>query len=173
MSIGNNIRRLRERYGLSQSQLASIAGVTDKAVSTWENDLKTPRMGAIQKIADYFGIAKSEIIEDYITPGANTRLQMFLQNYDAIKYMLCLSESVDEDANVSMYNLRGDSIDIDASKRIDLFLAITKEAQSYVARGGTEGLNDAYDHLDEHGKAVVDAVLRLEQERVEKEKSQK
>ena len=54
MSIGQNIKRLRELHGMNQSELAQIAGVTDKAVSTWENDLKIPRMGAIQKIADYF-----------------------------------------------------------------------------------------------------------------------
>lgn len=65
MSIGQNIRRLRESKGLNQAQLAEIAGVTDKAVSTWENDLKIPRMGAIQRIADHFGLLKSDIIEDF------------------------------------------------------------------------------------------------------------
>ena len=64
MSIGQNIKRLRELHGMNQSELAQIAGVTDKAVSTWENDLKIPRMGAIQKMADYFQISKSAIIED-------------------------------------------------------------------------------------------------------------
>lgn len=64
MSIGRNIRRLRESHGMNQAQLAEIAGVTDKAVSTWENDLKIPRMAAIQRIADYFGLLKSDIIED-------------------------------------------------------------------------------------------------------------
>ena len=64
MAIGTNIKRLRERHALSQAELAAIADVSDKAVSTWENGLKTPRMGAIQKIADYFGITKSELIED-------------------------------------------------------------------------------------------------------------
>lgn len=64
MSIGQNIKRLRELHGMNQSELAQIAGVTDKAVSTWENDLKIPRMGAIQKMADYFHISKSAIIED-------------------------------------------------------------------------------------------------------------
>ena len=64
MSIGQNIKRLRESHGMNQAELAEIAGVTDKAVSTWENDLKIPRMGAIQRIADYFGLLKSDIIED-------------------------------------------------------------------------------------------------------------
>lgn len=63
MSIGENIKRLRERFGLTQAQLGDIAGVSDKAVSTWEKGANVPRMGAIQRMADYFGIPKSEIIE--------------------------------------------------------------------------------------------------------------
>ena len=64
MSIVKNIKTLREQHNMSQEELGKIAGVTDKAVSTWENDIKIPRMGAIQRIADYFGIRKSDIIED-------------------------------------------------------------------------------------------------------------
>lgn len=64
MGISENIKSLREQYGLSQKELGQIAGVSDKAVSTWEQGIKEPRMGAIQKIADHFGIQKSNIIED-------------------------------------------------------------------------------------------------------------
>ena len=64
MSIGSNIKQLRESHGLTQIQLGQIAGVTDKAVSTWESDTKIPRMGAIQKIADYFKLPKSAILDD-------------------------------------------------------------------------------------------------------------
>ena len=64
MSIAENIRRLRESHGLTQAQFGEIAGVTDKAVSTWESGKKDPRMGAVQKIADHFGISKSDILLD-------------------------------------------------------------------------------------------------------------
>ena len=64
MSIANNIKHLRESHGMSQAEFGNIAGVTDKAVSTWETGKKEPRMGAIQKIADYFGIKKSNIIDE-------------------------------------------------------------------------------------------------------------
>lgn len=64
MSIAENIRRLRLQHGLSQAELGAIAGVTDKAVSTWETGAKEPRMGALQKIADYFHLSKSDLIED-------------------------------------------------------------------------------------------------------------
>lgn len=64
MSIGKNIRSLRESRGLSQIQLGKIAGVTDKAVSTWERDEKVPRMGAVDKMVQYFGVTRSAILED-------------------------------------------------------------------------------------------------------------
>lgn len=67
MSIQKNIKALREKHNMSQQDFGKIAGVSDKAVSAWENGTRTPRMGAIEKIANYFGINKSEIIEDGYT----------------------------------------------------------------------------------------------------------
>lgn len=64
MGIKENIKRLRALHSISQKDLATIAGVSDKAVSSWEMGHKEPRMGAIQKIADHFGMKKSDIIED-------------------------------------------------------------------------------------------------------------
>ncbi|MBP3649142.1 MAG: helix-turn-helix domain-containing protein [Clostridia bacterium] len=64
MAISDNIKRLRESFGLTQIQLGAIAGVSDKAVSTWERGDNIPRMGAIQRMADYFGVPKSAIIEE-------------------------------------------------------------------------------------------------------------
>lgn len=54
--ISKNIKILRERYNLSQKELAVIAGVSDKAVSSWERGTKEPRMGAIQKLAEHFNL---------------------------------------------------------------------------------------------------------------------
>ena len=68
MSIGDNIRILRETHGLTQSELGRIAGVSDKAVSTWESGLRAPRMGAVQKISEHFGIPKSQILDDAAAP---------------------------------------------------------------------------------------------------------
>lgn len=64
MSISDNIKNLRIEYNLTQTELGKIAGVSGKAVWTWENGLAEPRMGAIQKITDYFNIKKSIIIDD-------------------------------------------------------------------------------------------------------------
>jgi repressor LexA len=64
VSIGKNIRRLRERRGLTQKELAAVLGVTDKAISAWEKDVNEPLMGNVQAMADFFCVLKSDIIED-------------------------------------------------------------------------------------------------------------
>ncbi|MDC3414306.1 helix-turn-helix transcriptional regulator [Terrihalobacillus insolitus] len=64
MGIKDNVKRLRESHDLTQQELAEIAGVTNKAVWAWENGISEPRMGAIQKMSDHFGIKKSQLIED-------------------------------------------------------------------------------------------------------------
>ena len=64
MEVGESIKELREKNGMTQEQLGRIACVSSMAVSQWENGRAVPRMGAIQRIADYFGIPKSEIMGD-------------------------------------------------------------------------------------------------------------
>ena len=72
MSIAENIKRIRTEHGLSQAELGKIAGVSDKAVSTWELGIKTPRMGAVEKMSNYFGIAKSAIVDDVQSSSATS-----------------------------------------------------------------------------------------------------
>lgn len=74
MTMGERIKMLREQRGITQSELAKICNVSDKAVSTWENGRNIPRMGAIQCMADYFGIPKSAIIENIVSPVNASRI---------------------------------------------------------------------------------------------------
>lgn len=46
MSVGSNIRKLREKHHLTQDEFGKIADVSSMAVSQWENDRAVPRMGA-------------------------------------------------------------------------------------------------------------------------------
>lgn len=96
MSISKNIKLLREKYRLSQKELAAIAGVSDKAVSTWERGIKEPRMGAIQKIADHFGIKKSNLIEDggiqtITIPSPKSSIDFTPDEIEIIKKYRCLT----------------------------------------------------------------------------------
>ena len=76
-TISDNLKHLRLSHGLTQAEFGEIAGVSDKAVSTWENGIKLTRMGCIQKIADHFNISTASILEDagpYVVPPGYTPL---------------------------------------------------------------------------------------------------
>ena len=62
MGISERIKYLRDLHSLTQAELGKIAGVSDKAVSTWENGSAEPRMGAVQKMSEYFGVSKGWLI---------------------------------------------------------------------------------------------------------------
>lgn len=81
MSIGNKIKYLRESKDMTQVEFGRIAGVSDKAVSTWENGSAEPRMGAVQKIADYFGVSKGWIIDDSISSSLEDADSLFIDKY--------------------------------------------------------------------------------------------
>ena len=61
-SIGQRIRELREKEDWTQADFAKKLGLSDKAVSTWENDIKTPRMPTLRNIAEIFGVPVAYII---------------------------------------------------------------------------------------------------------------
>lgn len=61
--IGKQILKLRNSRGYTQEDLALKLGVSKQTVSNWETGLKSPRMGAIQKMAEMFNVNKSFIID--------------------------------------------------------------------------------------------------------------
>ncbi len=68
MSVGANIRRLRDLSGMTQEDLAEKLDVARSTVTQWENGWSNPRMGMIQKLAGVFGVSTADIVYD--GPGA-------------------------------------------------------------------------------------------------------
>ena len=64
MSIGKNIKLLRERKGMTQEELGKAVGVSSMAVSQWENNRAVPRIGSIERLSEALGVSKSELISD-------------------------------------------------------------------------------------------------------------
>lgn len=79
--IRDNITKLRKMFGVTQEELANIAGVTRTAVTQWEAGNSEPRMGAIERMAKHFGIYKSNLIEDrgmdYVDPVTHVARSVF------------------------------------------------------------------------------------------------
>lgn len=61
-NFGNFLRELRVRRGLSQFQLGMLVGVSDKAVSKWENGLARPQSCFLRKLSDALGVTVDEFL---------------------------------------------------------------------------------------------------------------
>lgn len=61
-SFGNYICTLRTGLGLSQFQLGNLVGVSDKAVSKWENGDAKPRIATCYRLAEVLGVNISELL---------------------------------------------------------------------------------------------------------------
>ncbi len=61
-SFGNYICALRRGIGLSQFQLGALVGVTDKAVSKWENSSAKPRLSTCFRLADVLGVPIEDLL---------------------------------------------------------------------------------------------------------------
>ena len=57
MSIGTNIYTLRKAKKITQGQLAEKLGVSEQAVSKWENDLCAPDVSLFPILAEIFGVS--------------------------------------------------------------------------------------------------------------------
>lgn len=57
MNIGTNIYTLRKEKKITQVQLAEKLGVSDQAISKWENNQCAPDVSLFPIIADYFGVS--------------------------------------------------------------------------------------------------------------------
>lgn len=64
MSIGTNIRRLREEKGLTQENVADAIDVSFQAVSSWERDEYKPDLDKLLKLAEVFDVSVSALAEE-------------------------------------------------------------------------------------------------------------
>lgn len=89
-AFGNKIVELRTQLNLSQTELAKMLGVTNKAVSKWETGKSKPTTNVIRKLAALFridinellslkdGVRKMEISKNVITGGPPVQVNPLL-----------------------------------------------------------------------------------------------
>lgn len=60
--LGKNIRYLRKSKKITQPVLAEYVGKSASAIQMWETDFRSPTMGTVQKLADYFGVPINDLV---------------------------------------------------------------------------------------------------------------
>ena len=62
-TLAKNLQKLREANGLTQQEIASVAGVTRAAVDKWENGDCVPNAIAVSAVASKLGVTVEELVK--------------------------------------------------------------------------------------------------------------
>lgn len=82
LSVGQNIRKLRDERNITQQQLADSLGVTFQAVSKWECSTTVPDIAMVPEIADYFSVTIDELFKPGMTAYRN-KAERLMSKYES------------------------------------------------------------------------------------------
>ena len=102
MNIGRNIYTLRKEKKVTQAQLAEKLGVSEQAVSKWENDLCAPDVSMFPILADYFGVSIDRLFGYYMNSHEeeiNAILKAADESMDTYKEIEILTEGLNKYPN--------------------------------------------------------------------------
>ena len=66
--FSTNLKSLLTERSKNQLEVAKSIGVSPQTFNTWTQGIAIPRMGKLQKLADYFGVNKSDLLEEHSAP---------------------------------------------------------------------------------------------------------
>lgn len=83
MTVGEKIKELRKKSGISQEQLAEAVHVSRQTISSWEKGQKLPTKKNIEKVVVFFNIK-----EDYFFSGEENYLDSVLTSKEIVQNTL-------------------------------------------------------------------------------------
>jgi transcriptional regulator with XRE-family HTH domain len=78
--MANNIKKYMALKGINQTELCNALGFKFMTVSDWVNAKSYPRIDKIEMMANYFGITKSDLVEDKAKSEENMLLDCYLSD---------------------------------------------------------------------------------------------
>ena len=95
MTVGENIRRIRQERNLTQRQLGEMVGVSEAYIRTYESGRRNPKPSSLEKIADAISVNPEVLANsDFDGIKAIHRLFQIFRQYDGQ-----LFEHQDKDGN--------------------------------------------------------------------------
>ena len=74
--FASNLNKYMRLHKRSRNDISEALGISYYTISDWVNGKKYPRMDKVEMLANYFGIKKSDLIED----KTKLNLQLFTEN---------------------------------------------------------------------------------------------
>ena len=89
--FANNLKKYMELNGKSRREVCAALGYSYFTFSDWVNGKKMPRMDKVEQLANYFGILKSDLIEEKKETAPEDGLS------ESKRQLLALAESCTEE----------------------------------------------------------------------------
>ncbi|HFH9939065.1 TPA: XRE family transcriptional regulator [Streptococcus suis] len=131
--MSNNLKYYMNKKGVDRNQLCSDLDLKYMTVSDWINAKTYPRIDKIESLANYFGINKSDLIEEKSTipsssiplPNFDPRQAILLSNYSKLNEtrknkLLATSETLLAEEQGKVIDISEKRAEYDARKRISL-----------------------------------------------------
>lgn len=82
--FAKNLNKYLSQFNKTQKEVADAIEVSPQTFNTWCQGIALPRMGKVQRLADYFGIGKTDLIDekpalDHISPCLNAQIREIAQ----------------------------------------------------------------------------------------------
>ena len=62
--FANNLKKQMKLKGVSRKDLSEALGISYFTITAWVNSTKYPRMDKVEMLANFFGVLKSDLIEN-------------------------------------------------------------------------------------------------------------
>lgn len=96
--IAKNIRRYLDLRHMQQKELAKAIGEKPGAVNTWCMAKATPPVSKIEKLAEFFGCLKTDLIDDHSA-------QTVEEEYDEVVFKLGMTDEFFQRMAIDYYHL--------------------------------------------------------------------
>lgn len=88
VKLGDKIKQARKIKRITQDELASVIGVSDKSISAYESDRISPPIKVLEKIAEKTDQSLGYFLEDTIESAILTKLKRVEEQFNEIKKLL-------------------------------------------------------------------------------------
>lgn len=127
-NTGSNIKRIRTRQGLSESELAKLTGLSEINIKNYEAGKEIPSLEALHAIADTLGHSLVGLVEDWnIYPESKEfDLSYFAVSYDDFKTGIVRQAEHEERILLENYRRLNSDGQAEARKRVQELTEIKK-----------------------------------------------
>ena len=119
-ALGQKIRTLRTKKGLSQQQLADLMFVTRKTISNWESGIRMPDVAMLSRLAKVLDAKPYELIDAITGPGSPPNIMIVEDEAVILKGFVRILSDTLPDVQAFGFQTGTEALEYAESNRIDV-----------------------------------------------------